>query len=558
MRILGFEFKRSGEQTISPIPTDTTENNASIVVDTSPGAVLTASAVTIDNQSSTENGFIEQYRSMMYVPEVARCVQEVVSEAVVFPDDGTKAVDVDLSKIDLSDSVKKKISDAHDYIYDLLMFNRRGHEIFKRWYVDGRLNYFVTVDKENPKDGIQSVQYIDPRKIKRVREIQRAYDKDSKVISVMGERTYYLYNERGVGSSTANKSGLGVTAGPMAQSSIGMNSDAIISSDSIVYVPSGEVDPQSGFVLSYLHGAIRTANNLRMMEDAALIYRLARAPERRIFYVSTGNLPKAKSDQYVQELAAKNQSKIVYDVNTGEIKNDKKYLALTEDFWIPRREGSNSTEIDTLPGGTQVGEMGEAEYFKEKLYVALGIPSSRFEEQNAMFGVGTAITRDELRFSRVIDRLRSSFSVLFEELLKRQCILTNILSDEDWELFRNKIVFKFAEDNHFTEAVEQERLRGAAELLASFDQFVGKYISREYVYEKILMMNEDEMKHEQKLIAADKQLQAMMQQDLGNDEPPDEQATTEDFEYRRPLFSEMIEEDISNLIKASGGHLAAD
>lgn len=540
MKILGFEFRRAHEETVAPLPTDASENNASVVVDNTPGGFMAnVSAISIDNQSATENGFIEQYRSMVYVPEVQQCVNEIVSDAIVYPDDGGRAVELDMSNVKVSDSVKKKFIDAHEYVYDLLMFNRRGHDIFKRWYVDGRLNYFVNIDPENPSAGIQSIQYVDPRKIKKVREIQRAYDKDSRIIQVIAERTYFLYNEQGLGSTVSTQTG--VTGGA---NNVGMRSETIISEDSVVYVPSGEVDPQSGFVLSYLHGAIRTANNLRMMEDSALIYRLSRAPERRIFYIDTGNLPKAKGDQYVQEIANKNRSKIVYDATSGEIKNDKKFLALTEDFWIPRREGSTGTQIDTLPGGTQVGEMGEAEYFKEKLYTALNVPSSRFQDQPSMFGVGTAITRDELRFSRMIDRLRANFSVLFEELVKRQCLLTNVVSLEDWELLRNQLHFKFAADNHFTQAVEAEELRSTAELLGMLDPFVGKYFSREFIYTKVIGMTDDEMKREQKLIAADPAIQ-----------PPDPEAdpaaagqTNEGVGHMKTVLESLQESDVNSFI----------
>lgn len=535
MKILGIEFKSTKADVISAIPTDASENNATIVVDGVAGGFQSSvSAMSIDNTSSTENGLIEQYRAMAQVPEVAQCVQEIISESIVYPGDSTSVLTLDLSNTELSESIKTKLTDACEYVYDLLMFNRKGHDIFKRWYVDGRLHYFINVDAENVSDGIQSVQFVDPRKIKKVREVTRSYNPNNQSMMVTGERTYFLYNERGLGSNTQT-SGIGVN-------SSATTTDLIISSDSVVFVPSGITDPNNGYVLGPLHNSIRTANNLRMMEDAVLIYRLARAPERRAFYVETGDLSKAKAEQYVEELARKNRSKVVYDANTGDIKNDKKFLALTEDFWMPRRNGSTGTSIDVLPGGAQVGEMGESEYFKAKLYTALGVPASRFEEQSPMFGGGTSITRDELRFSRIISKYRNSFSVLFEELLKRQAILTNILSLEDWDAIKNKMVFKFAEENHFSESVRQESLRSMAELLGALDGFVGKYFSREYIFKEVIGMTDDEMKEQLKLIAADPTLQVDTSEE-GGDQP-----TTESFGPMKSISESFVESDVNDFI----------
>lgn len=510
MKLLGFEFKRAGAETnISPLPTDTLDNNAAIVVDSAPGGFINSiNSITLDQQSNTENEYITQYRNLLFIPEVDQCVEEIVGEAVIMPEDGTKSVTVDLSQLDsISDGTKKKIEDAYDVVYDLLMFNRKGHDIFKRWYVDGRLNYFVHIDNSNPNDGIQSVQFVDPRKIKKVREVQRQYDASQQLIVVAGEREYFIYNEIGIGMQTQQQN-------PTVSSLSGTTrNDAIITDDAVVYAPSGIVDPASGFVLSHLHKALRTANNLRMMEDAVLIYRLSRAPERRVFYIDTGNLPKAKAEQYVQEIANKQRSKVVYDVATGEIKNDKKYLAMTEDFWLPRREGSTGTQITTLEGGQQVGEMGESEYFKDKLYTAMNVPASRFQDQPSMFSAGTAITRDELRFSRYINRLRTNFNVLFEDMLKRQCILTGIMTADEWYEIKNGVYFKYAEDNYFAEAVKQERLQGVGNILTMLDPYVGKYFSREYIYNQVIGMTDDEMNKEKKLIAADKELQDMMSAD---------------------------------------------
>ena len=310
--------------------------------------------------------------------------------------------------------------------------------------------------------------------------------------------------------------------------------------ESIIYVPSGIVEPNLGFTISYLHHAIRTANNLRMMEDSMLIYRLVRAPERRVFYIDTGNLPKAKAAQYVQEIADKNKTKVVYDVSTGEIRNDKKFMAMTEDYWIPRKEGSKGTEIETLPGGEQVGETGEAEYYKNKLFTALNVPKSRFAEQPSLFSSGTTVTRDEVRFSRFISQLRGKFIVLFEEILGRQLVLKGVMTANEWDDEKGKISYNFAEDSHFAEALKQEKLESRADLLSRLDPFVGKYISREYVYKEVFCMTDEEMKEEMKKSEGDRAwAQSFM---------PEPIPTNESFD--QPSSSDELLENL-NEIKAS-------
>lgn len=495
MNLFGFEIKRSQpkDSELSPIKADVVDDHVTSTVDTTPGSFQNSvRALTIDTEFTNENNLIEQYRSLMNIPEVKRCVNEIVAEAIITPDVG-KIVKVVVDDVNTSDDGKDKINDAFEYIYELLMFDRRGHDIFRRWFVDGRINYFVGIDAEKPSDGIQYLQYVDPRKIKKIKEVERLYDPKLKQVFVKKAKTYFVYNELGLGNKQSTKQHGIVTE------------DKILTDDGVVYVTSGDVDPQCGFVIGHLHNAIRVANNLRMMEDSALIYRLARAPERRVVYVDTGDLPKAKADAYVKSLADSQRAKVVYDATTGDIKNDRKFMALTEDFWIPRKGGSTGTEIQALPGGQMVGEMGEAEYFKEKLYIALGVPQSRFQE-STMFSGGTQVTRDELRFSRMIQQFRSSFSVLFEELLRRQLVLTNIISDADWDVIKNQIRFEFAEDSHFAEAIRQERLQTMSNVIQMLDQFVGKYFSREYVFKHVIGMNEEEMKEQLKLIDADKSL----------------------------------------------------
>lgn len=561
MRLFGFQIGAPEAQQKSTLATDVMDNNSSIKIETSAaGGFINAhvNAISLDNQTNTENGFIEKYRDMIYVPEVDQCIEEIVAESVIVSEDG-RNIEVDLSNVELSDSIKTKITEAFEYVYDVMMFNRKGHDIFKRWYIDGRVNYFINIDNDNPSGGIQSIQYVDPRKIKKVREVVRNYDAQGQTMIVTGEREYFIYNERGIGSAVQSKQMMGGTL----QGGGVQSQDMIIAPDAVAYAPSGLIDPQTGMVISYLHKALRTAANLRMMEDATLIYRLSRAPERRIFYIDTGNLPKAKAEQYVQEIANKQRSKIVYDVATGEIRNDKKYMALTEDFWLPRKEGSRGTEITTLEGGQQVGELGEAEYFKEKLYVSLNVPQSRFADQPSFFSGGTNVTRDELRFSRFIGRLRSSFNVLFDELLRVQLTLTGVMSKDEWDNIKSQIIYKYSADNYFAEAVEQEKLASIVANLQGLDQFVGKYVSREYVYTKVFGMTEDEAKLEKKLMKADKELQAMLQADqpqpmqaappIGEDETPEVNSLLIEFEELKESELELNRAITATLLGKQNG-----
>lgn len=525
MKIFGFEFGRpKGEKDLEHIiPTDASDNNASAVM--ADGVYSVNSAISVDSVIATENGFIEEYRKITYHPEVMQCINEIASEAIVFQADKDKAVQ--LNFIDdgdaIPDKLKEQMQDEFDHIYGMLDFDRRGHEIFKRWYIDGRLNYMLNIDKSSPKDGILSIQYVDPRKIKKVKRIRHEYSSTDKDMIIKNEKSYFVFNESGVGS-TVNS--------PQAHS-IAKNQERFIASDSVVYVPSGQIDQQSGIVISPLHTAIKTANNLRIMEEAALIYRLARAPERRVFYVDTGNLPKAKAEQHVQSLANKHRVSAAYDSTTGEIRNDKKYLAMTEDFWLARRGNQSGTQVDTLQGGQQAGEMGEAEYFRNKLYVALGIPANRFSDQPSMFDSGTSITRDELRMSRMIDRHRSSFSTLFEQLLKRQLILTGAVTVDEWEEIKGSITFKYAADTHFAEALRQERIRNSVDMVQSISQYVGNYFSKEYVYKHVINLSDEEIVEMKKQIAAEKR---------AGDIVMEEGDTSHDTDvYAMPAFLENID-----------------
>jgi hypothetical protein len=517
-RIFGFSF---GSDVAPNIPTPITPSNLDSSIDitaTTYGGVAHSSytGVDVEQVAKTENELIEQYRQLAYVPEVDRAIVEISSEAII-TDKQQKVVTIDLDDVQLPDKIKEVIVQEHDEVLRLLSFGNKGYELFKRWYIDGRLNYNVLIDSENPQNGIVEMRYIDPRKIKRVRELIKQLDPVTQVEMIQGIKEYYLFSELGI-SDVRNTSGA-----------------LIMTKESVVHVNSGLHDPSNNTVLSYLHNAIRPANNLRMMEDAMLIYRLARAPERRVFKVFTGNLGKAKSEQYVQEIANKYRNKVTYDVNTGEIKADKRYLAMTEDFWLPVGDGTQGIGIDTLPGGEAVGETGESDYFKKKLYEALRVPNQRMTEENSMFSSGTEITRDEVRFSRFINLLRKRFSGLFLETLKRNLVLKGILDEGTFDEISDFIRYEYQEDNYFSESVEYGIIGQRMAILQQVDPFVGKYISREYVFQKILHLTDEEQQQMMVQIEQDRQVmlmqeiqeqQARIQAGVMSDPSPD-QATNE-------------------------------
>jgi hypothetical protein len=533
-KIFGFSF---GGDVNPNIPTPVTPSNLDSSIDitaTSHAGLAHAAYTGIDvNQvANTENELIEQYRQLAYVPEVDRAIVEITSEAIIV-DKQKKIVTIDLDEIELPQKIKEVIVSEHDEVLRLLSFSKNGYELFKRWYVDGRLNFNVLIDSENPNAGIAEMRYIDPRKIKRVRELIKQLDPATQVEMIQGVKEYYLFSDQGV-SDIRNASG-----------------SIIMTKESIVHVNSGLHDPSTNVVMSYLHNAIRPSNNLRMMEDAMLIYRLARAPERRVFKVFTGNLPKAKAEQYVQEIANKYRNKVTYDVNTGEIKADKRYLAMTEDFWLPVGDGGQGIGIDTLPGGEAVGETGESDYFKKKLYESLRVPNQRMTEENSMFSSGTEITRDEVRFSRFINLLRKRFSGLFLETLKRNLILKGILDEATFDNIADSIRYEFQEDNYFSESVEYGVINQRIAILQQIDPFVGKYVSREYVFQNILHLTEEE--RDKMIVEIEQDRQTMMMQEIQEqnlriqagivaDPVPDQQQAESIQPITTPMLSESSDE----------------
>jgi len=454
------------------------------------------SYVDIEGVYRTEFDLIKRYREMALHPECDSAIEDIVNEAIV-SDSNDSPVSIELSNLNASDGIKKKIREEFKYILELLDFDRKSHEIFRNWYVDGRLYYLKFIDMKKPQDGIQELRYIDPMRMKHVRQEKRTKGKNG---SDIGDRLSYngnlannldtMYSEMEeyfIYSSTPNY--------PMGDLSGASKNSLKIAKDSVTYCTSGLVDRNKGTVLSYLHKAIKALNQLRMIEDSLVIYRLSRAPERRIFYIDVGNLPKVKAEQYLKEVMSRYRNKLVYDANTGEIRDDRKFMSMLEDFWLPRREGGRGTEITTLPGGQNLGELSDIEYFQKKLYRSLNVPETRIAGGGEGFNMGRSseILRDELKFSKFVGRLRKRFALMFNDMLRTQLLLKNIVSPEDWEKMEDHIQYDFLYDNHFSELKEAELLTNRLTLLTTAEPYIGKYYSTEYVRKKILRQTDSEI-----------------------------------------------------------------
>ncbi len=435
--------------------------------------------VDLDGTVRNEIEMITKYRDMAMQPEIESAVDDIINEAII-TDNRKKSITINLDNVPTTPAIKKKIEEEFNYILKLLNFSNLGHDIFKRWYIDGRLFYHVILNQEAPEEGIKELRIIDPRRIRKIREIQRTKDPRTGMDIIGRMQEYYLYNERGMIGAYSN----------MGQR---------IALDSIINVNSGLLDSRKHMVVSYLHKAIKPLNNLRMVEDATVIYRLSRAPERRVFYIDVGNMPTIKADQYMRDVMTKYRNKLVYDANTGEIQNDRKYMAMLEDFWLPRREGNMSTKIDTLPGGQNLGNIEDVEYFEAKLYKSLSIPYSRAPGQQqggGMFaGIGrsTEITRDELKFGKFIERLRNKFCSMFDDALKVQLVLKKICTEDDWELFGEDILYDFKKDNNYQELKDDEINMNRFQLLTTIDPFVGRYVSVHWVRKNVLRQTDEEI-----------------------------------------------------------------
>lgn len=430
----------------------------------------------LEGQIRSDSDLIKKYREMALQPECDTAIEDIVNESLVF-DDSDYPVQIILDKLEQPESIKNKIRDEFYYVMKLLDFNNQGYDIFRRWYIDGRLYYHMMIDDKNPRQGLKEIRYIDPRKIRKVREAKKAQKNPAtgNLNPVTSYNEYFIYSDKGF----ANDGNQGIKIAP----------------DAISYTHSGLTDKDGKVIISHLHKAIKPLNQLRMLEDATVIYRIARAPERRIFYIDVGNLPKMKAEQYLREIMQKYKNKLVYDANTGEIRDDRRYQTMLEDFWLPRREGGKGTEITTLQGGQNLGEIEDVLYFQKKMFKALNVPVSRLESDNG-FSLGRAseITRDELKFGKFVSRLRLRFSHLFDRILETQLLLKGVCTRKEWEQMKEEISYDFQSDAHFTELKNVEIMKERLGILSDIDNYVGKYFSIEYVRKNILQQSEDDIK----------------------------------------------------------------
>jgi len=445
--------------------------------------------VDLDGTAKNEVELISRYREMAMQPEIESAIDDIVNEGIVEDDDG-KITQIVLDALDQPDKIKKAIKEEFNTVLRLLNYGHMAQDIFRRYYIDGRMYYHIIIDRENPAQGIKELRYIDPRKLRKVRELKKKKDERTGVDITNLVNEYYIYNDKVATGTSSNFGPIGVR----------------ITTDSIISVVSGLMDSRRAVVLSYLHKAIKPLNQLRMIEDATVIYRISRAPERRIFYIDVGNLPKLKAEQYLRDIMIKYKNKLVYDANTGEVRDDRKFLSMMEDFWLPRREGNKGTEITTLPGGQNLGELEDVKYFQRKLYGALSVPISRLESnQSFSLGRSSEITRDELKFSKFVDRLRAKFSDIFNQALRVQCVLKGICTTEEWDQFKENIHYNFIKDNNFTELKDAELMTNRLSLLGQVDPYTGRYFSQAWIQRNVLRLTDDEIKEMQSEIDEEKE-----------------------------------------------------
>ena len=485
LRLFGFEIKRAKDKNA--------DNMQSIVppVDQDGAGYVTAAGAhygTYVNLGEDDHGkdnlqLIKQYRAVATHSEVDAAVEDIVNESIV-SSENQSPVSLVLDNVEgLSDQVKKLIQEEFDKICSMLNFTDLGHDIFRRWYIDGRIYHHLVVDDKNLKAGIQEIRPIDATKIRKVKEVKKNKDPATGATLIQNVNEFYIYQEK-PGST---------------------NQGVKLSRDSISYVTSGLLDVDRKKVVSYLHKALKPINQLRMMEDSLVIYRLARAPERRIFYIDVGNLPRGKAETYMKDIMARYRNKLVYDADTGKVRDDRKHMSMLEDFWLPRREGGRGTEISTLPGGENLGQIDDIIYFQKRLYRSLNVPINRLEQESQFsLGRSTEINRDEIKFQKFIDRLRRRFSMLFTEILKKQLIMKQVITTEDWENWQTDIVVDFVRDNHFTELKDAELFQNRLQTLDNMQQYVGEFFSKEYVMKKVLHLDDAEIKDMKDQIAAER------------------------------------------------------
>lgn len=472
MEIFGFSINyKKKEQQMQSVVTPTAEDGSTVI--SSSAAAYYSQVVDMDTSLKNEGDLIRRYREIALLPECDSAIEEITNEAICFNDDGD-VVELNLEELKVGNNVKKKIQEEFDEIISLLEYSEKAHDLFRSWYVDGRQYFIITLDPDRPKLGIQKIDHVDSRKIRKIKKIDKKKDPKTGVDVIVKVEEFYVYNEKGIDASTAQ----------------GLK----LSLDSVLYCSSGLYDQNSNMMFSYLHKAIKPANQVKMLEDAVVIYRIARAPERRIFYIDVGNLPKIKAEQYVTDIMNKYKNKVVYDATTGEVRDDRKFMSMLEDFWMPRREGGKGTEITTLQGGQTLGQMEDVTYFQQKLYQSLNVPISRLlPQQNFTLGRSNEITREELKFNKFVSRLRQKYSHILMDALKIQLIAKGVVGPDDWKELEKHISIRFTNDNNFVEMRDAELWQGRFQMLNQVDSFVGKYFSPEWVKKNILKLTEEDI-----------------------------------------------------------------
>jgi hypothetical protein len=485
----GFEIKRKGNvEPIRPSFVPNTEEDGSGVIQA--GGHFGAYLDLDGDKAKNEVDLIFKYRDIAAQPETDAAIEDIVNESIV-GDNDEAPVNLILDKLEISDKIKESVKNEFETVLQLLNFNSYAHDIFRKWYVDGRLPYHIIIDEKSPKNGIKELRYIDPTMLRKVKEVEEEKDPKTGAMIITKQQEYFLFQD-----GKMNASNQGIKIHP----------------DAIAYATSGMLDPTRKRILSYLHKAIKPVNQLRMMEDSLVIYRISRAPERRIFYIDVGNLPKGKAEEYLKGIMSQYRNKLVYDASTGDLKDDRKHMSMLEDFFLPRREGGRGTEITTLPGGENLGQIDDIVYFQKRLYKSLNVPISRLEqEQQFTLGRSTEISRDEIKFKKFIDRLRKRFSDVFNQLLRTQLILKGIITEQDWDEWKTYIAYDYIEDNYFAELKESEMMRERFDMLGTVDEYAGKYVSIEWIAKNVLKMDDDAIKDMEKQIKAEKEL-------MGDDE----------------------------------------
>jgi hypothetical protein len=549
MQLFGFEIKRKqGQELPSVVPPSAIETGSTVVNTGVNAGGYYGMVMDLEGTIKNENDLIRRYREVSQYSDCDGAIEDIVNEAIV-ADEDRRSVELELDELKVSASIKTKIKEEFDNVLRILKFDERAHELFRSWYIDGRLYYQILIDEENIKQGIVELRYIDPRKIRRIKNIKKERNKQG--VDVVKEiEEYYLYNDKGITEQTTQGVKLAL--------------------DSVVYCPSGYVDQNTGMMMSYLHKAIKPVNQLKMIEDSLVIYRISRAPERRIFYIDVGNLPKLKAEQYVTDIMNKFRNKIVYDATTGETRDDRRHLSMMEDFWMPRREGGKGTEITTLPGGQNLGEIQDIEYFQQKLYHALNVPISRLQPQQG-FSIGRSqeISRDEVKFNKFIVRLRKKFSVLFSNALRVQLIAKGVIRADEWDEIRPFLKYDYLEDNHFSELKDSEILMQRIQSLQAMDPYVGKYYSQAWVRKNILRLDEDDIEQIEKQIANEQEIQLGQAEKAGmldgaqqaatqnymmqNTEQPEEQEQQPQEEQQAPEEEQPVQRESAKVKQLKTG-----